>query len=279
MPKMRLMSSMPFALARLISVRLNRPQLALDLAAQAAQSRRGDHALVSAADADRQVVVRAADRGADRGHDVAVGDQLDARAGLADLGDQIVVARPVEHDRGHVVATAAERLGDRLRCSRRPGGAGRSGPRARGPTAIRRMYMSGRVTNAPGSLTAIIDIAPGRPGHDFAPFERIERQVDRAPAGADLLPAASAPSSAAPTTTRPSTGRSLERVLHRARRPPPRRPRDRRGPASGRRQSRRFGHRGRVRCRCKRRRRGSTAGARSSSWLARVFEVTHFTSL
>ena len=33
-------------------------------------------------------------------------------------------------------------------------------PRARGPTAILRTYMSGRLINEPGSPTAIIDIAP-----------------------------------------------------------------------------------------------------------------------
>src|SRR5436190_464486 len=36
-------------------------------------------------------------------------------------------------------------------------------PRARGPTAILRMYMSGSVTSEPASPTAIIDIAPSPP--------------------------------------------------------------------------------------------------------------------
>ena len=90
-----------------------RPQLRLQLAAEAAQRRRGHDRLPRAADSDREVVVRAADRGGDRRGHVSVLDQLDACAGGADLLDQIVVSRPVEHDRRHVVRAAAESLGDR----------------------------------------------------------------------------------------------------------------------------------------------------------------------
>ena len=43
----------------------------------------------------------------------AVVDQLDARPGVADLLDQVVVARPVEDDRRDVVRAAAECLRDR----------------------------------------------------------------------------------------------------------------------------------------------------------------------
>ena len=60
------------------------------------------------------MVVRAADGGGDRRRHVTVLDQLDARAGVADLLDQIVVAGTVEHDRRHVVHAAAECVGDRL---------------------------------------------------------------------------------------------------------------------------------------------------------------------
>src|SRR5664280_1144725 len=42
------------------------PELSLELAAQAAKSRRGQHGLASSADADRQVIVGASDRGRDR---------------------------------------------------------------------------------------------------------------------------------------------------------------------------------------------------------------------
>ena len=114
MPKMRSMSSIPCSPASAISVRAERPELALHLAAQAAQRRGGDDALHRSADPDREVVVRSADRGADRGDDVAVVDQLDAGAGLADLGDQVVVPRALEHDRGHVAHAAPEGVCDRL---------------------------------------------------------------------------------------------------------------------------------------------------------------------
>src|SRR3954463_4300043 len=80
-----------------------RPQLRLQLAAEAAQPRGGGDGLPRAADPDREVVVRAAHGRADRRGDVAVLDQLDARARGTDLLDQVVMARTVEHDRGHVV--------------------------------------------------------------------------------------------------------------------------------------------------------------------------------
>jgi hypothetical protein len=84
----------------------------LDLAAEAAQRGRGQHALGCAADAHDRMDAGARDRARDRGGEVAVGDQLDPGAGLPDLGDQRLVPRPVEdHDRD-VVDPAAERLGD-----------------------------------------------------------------------------------------------------------------------------------------------------------------------
>ena len=114
------------------------PELGLQLAAETAEGSRREHRLPGAADPDREVVVRAADRGGDRGGDVAVLDELDSRAGVADLLDQVVVARTVEDDRRHVVHPAAERLGDRLDVL--ADGRRRSiEPRASGPTAIFRM--------------------------------------------------------------------------------------------------------------------------------------------
>src|SRR4051794_15193202 len=80
-----------------------RPQLRLQLAAEAPQGGCGEHRLTRAADADRQMVVRPADRRRDRRGHVAVGDQLDPRAGGADLLDQVVVTGPVEDDRRDVV--------------------------------------------------------------------------------------------------------------------------------------------------------------------------------
>ena len=64
---------------------------ALDLAAQAAHRRGGDHALGRAADPHHRVHAGAAHRGGDAGREVAVGDQADARAGLADVGDELLV--------------------------------------------------------------------------------------------------------------------------------------------------------------------------------------------
>ena len=52
---------------------------------------------------------RADDRRRDAGRQVAVADQPDARAGGADVGDQLLVARPVEHDDDQVVDVAVER--------------------------------------------------------------------------------------------------------------------------------------------------------------------------
>src|SRR5438105_3488785 len=90
-----------------------RPELCLDLAAEAAQ-RGGRHdGLARAADPDREMVVRATDRGRDRGGDVAVLDELDAGAGGSDVLDQVVVARAVEDDRRDVVRAPPEGLGDR----------------------------------------------------------------------------------------------------------------------------------------------------------------------
>ena len=118
MPKICSMSVIPYSAGLVDLGAAHRPQLALDLAAQAAQRGRRDDPAQRAADADRQMVVGAAHGGVDGGRDVAVGDQLDARAGVADLGHQVVVPRPVEHDRRDVGHRPPERVGDRLRLSR-----------------------------------------------------------------------------------------------------------------------------------------------------------------
>src|SRR5436190_7334470 len=67
------------------------PELRLELAAQAAQRGGREYGLPSAADPDREMVVRAADRRGDRRGHVAVLDELDSRARVADLLDQVVV--------------------------------------------------------------------------------------------------------------------------------------------------------------------------------------------
>ncbi len=102
-------------LARLVDLAArHRPELRLELAAEAAQRGGRQHRLPRAADADRQVIVRAPDGGGDRGGDVAVLDQLDPSARGADLLDQVVVPGPVEDDRRDVADPPAEGLGDRL---------------------------------------------------------------------------------------------------------------------------------------------------------------------
>ena len=89
-----------------------------------------------AADAHRGVDAGAAHGGRDAGREVAVGDQLDARAGLADLGDEIVMALAVEHDDGQLVDVALEGLGDLAEVLVRPARRGRRARAAVGPTTI-----------------------------------------------------------------------------------------------------------------------------------------------
>src|SRR5579885_2695386 len=135
-----------------------RPELRLELAAEAAEGGRGEHRLPGAADPDREVVVRAADRDGHRREDVAVLDQLDARPDATDLLDQVVVARAVEHDRGDVRRRPAVGVGDRAD-GVRDRGVSETAPRARGPTASLRMYMSGSSGIDPRGPAAIIEIA------------------------------------------------------------------------------------------------------------------------
>ena len=52
------------------------------------------------------------DRRGDAGRQVAVADETDARAGGADVADQLLVARPIEHHDDELVDLAAERPGD-----------------------------------------------------------------------------------------------------------------------------------------------------------------------
>ena len=72
------------------------PEPALDRAAEALDARRGDHAFGRAADAEQHVDAGVAPRDRDRAGDVAVLDELDARAGLAALADDVGVALAVE---------------------------------------------------------------------------------------------------------------------------------------------------------------------------------------
>src|SRR5919204_5510946 len=93
-----------------------------------------------------------------------------------------------------------------------PSGLSRSmWPRARGPTAILRMYMSGRLSSEPRSPTAIIDMAP------LPPRATTPRPSSGSRARSTVSPPApmSSPtrsgdsSSAEPITTRPAIGKSF----------------------------------------------------------------------
>ena len=68
------------------------------------------------------------------GREIAVADQPDARAGRADVRDQLLVARAVEHHDDEVLDLALERLGDRPSGSVFTGRSRLTVCRARGPT-------------------------------------------------------------------------------------------------------------------------------------------------
>src|SRR3954454_25125334 len=90
------------------------PELRLQLAAQAAQRGGREQGLPGAADTDREVVVRAADRRGDRRCDGAVRDGLAPRARVTYVLDAAGVTRPVEDYRYHVVHPSPESLSRRL---------------------------------------------------------------------------------------------------------------------------------------------------------------------
>src|SRR5438093_2239008 len=83
-------------------------------AVEAAERRGRQYALGCAADPHDDVDVGPAHRGRDPGRQVAVADQLDAGAGTPDVGNQLLVPRPVEHDHHQVAYAAAERARDRF---------------------------------------------------------------------------------------------------------------------------------------------------------------------
>ena len=155
-----------------------RPELRLQLAAEAAQRGSREHGLPRAADADGEMVVRPTDGGRDRGGHVAVLDELDARARRADLLDQIVMAGAVEDDRRHVVHAPAECLRDRLDVlAHRPQEIDRAArPRADGHLAHVHV----------GELDQLARLADRDPRHRAVPaarddataLQRVEREVD-----------------------------------------------------------------------------------------------------
>src|SRR5699024_5995496 len=90
---------------------VDRPQLALDLAAHALEGTRGDDALRGAADAHGDVDGVGVLRGGDGAGDVTVTDETDLGACAADVGDELDVARAVQHDDGHIGGGDALGLG------------------------------------------------------------------------------------------------------------------------------------------------------------------------
>ena len=112
-----------------------RPEPSLDAAADALQRRRRDDALRRAADPVEHVDAGARLRRGDRRRDVAVADQLHARAGFAELVDQLLVPVALEHDDVDLARGLLERAATAATFS-----AGlfvmSIAPTARGPTAI-----------------------------------------------------------------------------------------------------------------------------------------------
>src|SRR5690606_15140715 len=91
-----------------------RPDARLDVAAQGLERTGRDHALRRATDTQQQVHAGLRHRRHERAGHVAVGDELDARAGLADLLDDFLVARTVENDHGYILNSQPGRLGHAL---------------------------------------------------------------------------------------------------------------------------------------------------------------------
>src|SRR4051794_16696107 len=89
-----------------------RLEAALHASVQAAHRGGGEYALGRAAYAHRGVDAGPAHGGGDAGGEIAVGDQLDARARFADLRDEIVMPFAVEDHDGQFIDVALKRLGD-----------------------------------------------------------------------------------------------------------------------------------------------------------------------
>src|SRR5215210_2814766 len=90
-----------------------RPELALDRPAEALDRGSGDDAFGGAADPHQHVDAGERLGGGDRGRDVAVANEVHARAGVPQLADQPLVPLALEHDDGHLAHVQALRPGDR----------------------------------------------------------------------------------------------------------------------------------------------------------------------
>ncbi len=96
-------------------------QATLHLAADAAQGGGGEHPFRCAAGAEIEVDAAIRPGGRDHPRDVAIADQHDARPGLAHLGDELGMARPVENADDEIGDLGMFRLGERREvfCRRR----------------------------------------------------------------------------------------------------------------------------------------------------------------
>jgi len=87
-------------------------QAGLDLAAQTAHGRRGEHSLGGTTNTHYRMHPGASHRGGDAGRQIAVANQSDTCSGGTDIGDQLLVTLPLEDDDGEVVDVAIEGVGD-----------------------------------------------------------------------------------------------------------------------------------------------------------------------
>ena len=128
-------------------------------------------------------------RGGDRRRDVAVADEVHARSGLAELGDEVVVAVALEDDDGEVVHAAVLGLGDALEVlGRRRVDVDRVGRLGADGDLVHVQRRSGeehRPALGDGDHRDRVRHAECR---EPRPLERIDRDVDLGPdAVADLL--------------------------------------------------------------------------------------------
>ena len=150
----------------------------LDLAAEAAQGGRREHALGRAADPHDGVDAGAGDGARDRRREVAVADQLDPGAGRADLGDERLVARPLQDDDRDVVDAAAQGRRDPAQVLRRRRGDVHLA-RHHGPDAeLLHVAVGGVQEPAPLGRREDRDRARLAVGDEVRPLQRVDRDVD-----------------------------------------------------------------------------------------------------
>src|SRR4029078_13631902 len=137
-----------------------RPELSLQLAAETAQRRCREHGLARAADADREVVVRSHHRRA------ALIDAVTSPSWISLMrapDARISSIRSWWRGRSSTIAVTSLTMRPKASAIARTlsptGSDSWMRPRARGPTAILRMYMSGSEGIVPRGAAATIEIA------------------------------------------------------------------------------------------------------------------------